>query len=242
MLAMTIDEALEFSRKTQAPDGTPVALRRGMSRSTTPSRFLADTPYPDREDSGERTYSRASCRERFIDRPGLGPLQLEALTALTANDRDETTLTVSGEENQVLLVCAFESDDDEITIEAPVPEIPPRTPSPLGEPLARKAAAPDRDGGSKAAFSDRLVLEAEDEAPPTPRMLLTHEELVSRINGEARPSAALQHAPSLQALREARAAAARARQDEATTRMVVLAIWGAAIVLAGLLAFFALSA
>ena len=43
------------------------------------------------------------------------------------------------------------------------------------------------------------------------------------------------------AMRDAREAARIIREEEAKTRLIVLAIWGAAVTLAGLLAFFALT-
>ncbi|MDF2695899.1 MAG: hypothetical protein K0S65_4282, partial [Labilithrix sp.] len=137
-------------------------------RAATAYQILTETPHSDLEDSGER----------FIERPGLSAAQLDALTAFHTNDHDhdevaETTLTMSPEANRVLVAQTFDSFDDDVTLEAPVPEIPARTPSPLGE----DDAVASRPSGV-VIEPERLLLEEEIPAP-----LMTHEELVSRVSG-----------------------------------------------------------
>ncbi len=151
-----------------------------------------------------------------------------------ANDNDdaESTLAVTAEENRLLLANAFRSTDDEITLEAPVPSLPDDVPSPLGDgderspelpPLAPSLLADDSGPGDE---------------PVCAVPLLTPEALASRISGITRPSVTHEEAS---AIRSAREASRAVREEEAKTRVIVLGIWGAAVTLSALLAFFALT-
>lgn len=97
------------------------------------------------------------------------------------------------------------SPDDEITIEAPIPEIPESVPSPLGD----------------------------DDAPATKR-----EEPTLPPAAHAAPLRRHVSPADVRAAREAREAA---RRETARTRLIVLAIWGAAVLLAAGFALLALS-
>jgi len=197
------------------------------------------------DESGEHTV--------LVQTRRLAPFELEAVLhasearATGTNDDGEATLTVTAEENRRLLFRAFPSSDDEITLEGPAPSVPDDVPSPLGNggpPLGDEPTQPLEHAHPKlpvepqsgALVGDRRPLDRARSAAERPR--LSAEALVSRVSG-TRPCVTLDRA---NALRDAREAARAASEEDAKTRLVVLGIWGAAVTLAGLLAFFALTA
>lgn len=211
-----------------------------MSRSTGALELPSAITHNDAEDSGEHT--------ALVQTTRLAPFELEAVlhagetAARTngANDNDdaESTLTVSPEESFRLLTRAFRNSDDEITLEAPAPSVPDDVPSPLGAPATpSEHAAPELppivpEPGSALGGDD--AHRGYESVPDLP--LLSAEALVSKVSG-IRPCVTPDRA---RAMRDARDVARLIREEEAKTRLIVLGIWGAAVMLAGLLAFFAL--
>ena len=149
------------------------------------------------------------------------------------DDDPEPTLTVSPDENMRLLTRAFRSTDDEITLEAPVVTVPADVPSPLGDEPA-SVDSPPVVHDPVSVPGDAGDPRGSDAAPDSP--LLAPEALIDKVSG-IRRCVTPDHA---EALRLARDAARIVREEEAKTRLIVIGIWGTAVTLTGLLAFFAL--
>lgn len=203
-----------------------------------------DTGSTHAEDSGEHTILAATTRLAPFELEAVLEAEASALATSGANDNHdaESTLTVSAEENMRLLSRAFRNTDDEITLEAPALPVPNDVPSPLGdEPIEQSQpelapVVPELSSllGSPYTNEDETTRGYES-VPDLP--LLAPEALISRVSG-IRASVTPERA---KAMRDAREAARIIREEEAKTRLIVLAIWGAAVTLAGLLAFFALT-
>lgn len=211
-----------------------------MSRSAHAFELGSDdtgSTYEYAEDSGEHTVLMTTTR--------LAPFELEAVlraeasaTAAGANDNHDAdaTLTVSAEENIRLLSKAFRNTDDEVTLEAPALPVPNDVPSPLGDEATElPPVAPALSFLESPYTIAGETTRGYESVPDLP--LLAPEALISRVSG-VRTSVTPERA---RAMRDAREAARIIREEEAKTRLIVLAIWGAAVTLAGLLAFFALT-
>jgi len=171
-----------------------------------------------------------------------------------ASDDNDATLAVSPADNMRILAHAFHPDD-EITVDAPAPELPAGTPSPLGDDLGddesagsgepvsgarRRPAVPDLM--SELTHASTPVAKPVSSKPPikydaVPDLPLLTSHVQRGISG-------VRHSISpdaVQAARAGREATRLARRVEARTRMIVLGIWGMAVILAALLAFVATS-
>lgn len=137
--------------------------------------------------------------------------------------------------------------DEENTIEEAPPTIPEDVPSPLGDEEAERSDGPSQEDVGVPA-SKKRVSEAAALAGTPGRILsrtasLAPESAIVRRQlrvalpeaGSLRPHVSPDEA---RAVRDARAAARHAR---ARTRLIVLAIWGAAVVIGGVLGFIALA-
>lgn len=105
---------------------------------------------------------------------------------------------------------AHRNTDDEDTLDAPAPSVPPGTPSPLGDEEAPRPSA---------------VLGA-------PACSASHRPIGARDPSETREAA--------HAARAAREVARTARLEERRLRLVVLAIWSVAVTFAALFAYIAM--
>ena len=216
---------------------SPLLIQACMSRSAHAFGLGPDdtgSTHNDADDSGEHTILTATTR--------LAPFELDAVleeaeAACGANDNHdaESTLTVSAEENMRLLSKAFRNTDDEITLEAPAVPVPNDVPSPLGDEPALPPVAPALSLLESPYAIEDETTRGYESVPDLP--LLAPEALIGKVSG-IRPSVTPERA---KAIRDAREAARIIREEEAKTRLIVLAIWGAAVTLAGLLAFFALT-
>ena len=131
---------------------------------------------------------------------------------------------------------AFRRTDDEITLEAPAFPIPVGVPSPLGDDVqAEPAPITKRAPELTSLFGDADGDEGRGaaEAPE----LLAPEALVSKVSG-IRQCVSPERA---KAAWDAREAERIISEEERTTRLIVIGIWGAAVTLSGLLAFFAMT-
>lgn len=110
--------------------------------------------------------------------------------------------------------------DDEITLEAPAPSIPEGVPSPLGEDTPVPAPPrPPPPAAPEPTAPERV-------RAPENRTLASHRSVTPE---------------TLQPARRARETARTAQSEATATRLVALGIWGAVVMLAGLLGFFALT-
>ena len=158
-----------------------------------------------------------STGERWL----LGDTRLPPFALTSApHANDDHSVARRSEKDTRRLGHTTRNTDDEITLEAPAPSIPDGVPSPLGEdasvpapPRPPPPAAPEPTSRGPAR------------APENRRLGTRH---------SVKPE-------TLEAVLKARAAARTAQSEASATRIVVLAIWGAVVTLAGLLGYFALT-
>ncbi|HVH41891.1 MAG TPA: hypothetical protein VM925_06090 [Labilithrix sp.] len=161
----------------------------------------------------------------------LEPFRLEAARiASVLHDEDddaESTLSVSPEENGRLLAAAFTKGAfDEATLTEALSTLPEEA----SEPLEEASGVDDSSLSVPEITAVRVharALTAPELAPPGT--------LVTRVSGV--PQAITPE--TTRAVRQARELARANREAEARMRRTVLVIWGTAVVLAGLLAYFA---
>lgn len=154
----------------------------------------------------------------------------------------EVTLIVTPEQNLCLLARAFTSSDDQVTLVAPAPAVPVDLPSPLGNETDESTAFA-RAANVPLAFADLpdlmwalstpWIAPTDVGASPAPALTVTPPQTFG-IRKSVSPHVA-------QAAREAREAIRNARAVKARTRLLVLGIWGTAVMLCAVLAFFATS-
>ncbi|MBX3213323.1 MAG: hypothetical protein KF850_14905 [Labilithrix sp.] len=202
-----------------------------MSRSATAYRILSDSTH-DTGDRDERVMLEAHVGPFALQRVNVGEgARLHAndegalFQADDADDDEDRTLTVSAEENALLVRRAFA--DEEITREVAAPTIPAGVPSPLGDTGDPARAAPSAPGGPARLTS---LFEDEDDKPTA-----AFTPAAPTVRGSVSPEAYAH-------VRAAREAARTAKARESRTRLLVLGIWGVAVTLGGLCAFAALTA
>lgn len=198
------------------------------------------------DESGEHTVMVETKRLTAFDLEKV--LAAEAAAAKAAGDdaganddgEPEPTVALSVDANLRFMSQAFRSSDDEITLEAPVFPIPGGVPSPLGDdvqaepaPVTKRASALMPELTSLFGDADGDEGRGAVEAPE----LLAPEALISKVSG-IRQCVSPERA---RVAREARDAARIISEEERKTRLLVIGIWGAAVTLSGLLAFFAMT-